>query len=79
MGINVISELKTKAGRSKDLIALLRKLQPSSLQRRRRRDLDRQDQDDPNYIISIQRWESRDACLAYFARRTQEGVGRANR
>jgi hypothetical protein len=32
MGIGIMTELKTKAGRSEDLIALLRKLLPSSLQ-----------------------------------------------
>jgi hypothetical protein len=32
MGINITNELKTKAGRSEDLIALLRELLPSSLE-----------------------------------------------
>jgi quinol monooxygenase YgiN len=75
MGINIINELKTKAGRSEDLIALLRELLPSSLQHGSAEEISiRQDQDDPNYIISVQRWESRDAYLAYFAYRTEDGV-----
>jgi quinol monooxygenase YgiN len=75
MSINIIAELKTKDGRSEDLIALLRKLLPSSLQHGGAEEISiRQDQDDPNYIISVQRWESRDAYLAYFAWRTEEGV-----
>ncbi|KAA0999156.1 hypothetical protein FVF58_42220 [Paraburkholderia panacisoli] len=75
MSINIITEFKTKDGRSEDLIALLRKLLPSSLQHGGAEEISiRQDQDDPNYIISVQRWESRDAYLAYFAWRTEEGV-----
>jgi quinol monooxygenase YgiN len=75
MGINIINELKTKAGRSEDLIALLRELLPSSLEHGGAEEISiRQDQDDPTYIISVQRWESREAYLAYFAWRTEHGV-----
>jgi len=75
MGINIINELKTKAGRSEDLIALLRELLPSRLEHGGAEEISiRQDQDDPTYIISVQRWESREAYLAYFAWRTEHGV-----
>jgi hypothetical protein len=55
MGIKIITELKTKAGRSEYLIALLRELLPSSLQHGGAEEISiRQNQDDPNYIISVQ-------------------------
>ena len=75
MSINIIAEHKTKAGRSEDLIALIRTLLPESLQHGGTEEISiRQDQDNPNYIISVQRWKSRDAYLSYFAWRTNEGV-----
>ena len=75
MGINIITEFKTEPGRAEALIALLRELLPSSLEHGGAEEISiRQDQDDPNYIISAQRWQSRDVYLAYFAWRTDEGV-----
>jgi quinol monooxygenase YgiN len=75
MGINITNELKTKAGRSEDLIALLRQYLPSSLAHGGAEEISiRQDQDDPNYIVSVQRWESREAYLAYCAWRAEQGL-----
>lgn len=72
MGINIINELRTKPGRSEELIALIRGALPSSLQHGGAEEISiRQDQDDSNYIISVQRWESREASWSQAALRTR--------
>jgi hypothetical protein len=66
VGINILTEFKTKDGRSQNLIALLRKLLPESLQHGGAEEISiRQSQDDPNDIVSAQRWESREAYQSY--------------
>ena len=75
MGINIIAEHRTKDGRSEELIALYRVLLPESFAHGGAEEICiRQNQDDPNDIISVQRWESREAYVAYFAWRTDKGV-----
>ncbi|MGH9971940.1 MAG: putative quinol monooxygenase [Pyrinomonadaceae bacterium] len=75
MGINILTEFKTKDNRSEDLIALLRKLLPESMQHGGAEKVSiRQNQDDPNDIVSAQRWETREAYVSYFAWRTQGGI-----
>jgi len=66
MGINILSEFKTKSGRSEDLKALLRELLPQSLEHGGAEEICvRLNQDDPNDIVSAQRSASRDVCLSY--------------
>lgn len=75
MSINIITEFKTKEGRAGDLIAMLKKLLPESLGHSGAEEICiRQNQDDPNDIISAQRWASRDAYLAYRSWRAESGV-----
>lgn len=75
MGINIITEFKAKEGQEGDLIELLRKLLPESLQHGGAEEISiRQNQDDPSDIISAQRWESRDTYVSYFQWRTDDGV-----
>ena len=66
MGINILTEHKTKDGHSDELIALLRTLLPQSLKHGGAEEISiRQNQDDPNDIVSAQRWESRGLCLLF--------------
>jgi quinol monooxygenase YgiN len=75
MSINIITEFKTKEGRADDLIALLRELLPQSLEHGGAEEICiRQNQDDPNDIISAQRWTSREVYLSYRRWRAQTGV-----
>jgi quinol monooxygenase YgiN len=75
MSINIITQFKTKEGRSNDLIALLRQLLPVSLQHGGAEEISiRQNQDDANDVISAQRWESRQAYVSYVEWRTQGGI-----
>jgi quinol monooxygenase YgiN len=75
MGINIIAQFKTKDGRSNDLIDLLRELLPESLEHGGAEEICiRQNQDNPNDIISAQRWVSREAYESYFSWRTEGGV-----
>jgi hypothetical protein len=75
MSINIITEFKTKEGRADDLIALLRELLPSSWEHGGAEEICiRQNQDDPNDIISAQRWTSRQVYLDYRGWRADNGV-----
>ena len=75
MSINIITEFKTKDGRADDLIAYLRKLLPESLDHGGAEEICiRQNQDDPNDIISAQRWTSREVYLSYRSWRAETGV-----
>jgi quinol monooxygenase YgiN len=75
MSIQIITQFRTKDGCSKDLIALISRVLPESL------DHDgcveiciRQNQDEPNDIISVQQWASRHHYESYRAWRKQHGV-----
>jgi quinol monooxygenase YgiN len=75
MSINIITQFKTKAGRAKDLIGLISTVLPESL------DHDgcvevciRQNQDEPNDIISVQKWQSRRHYESYRDWRAKQGV-----
>jgi quinol monooxygenase YgiN len=75
MSINILTEFKTKDNRSEDLLALIKKRLPESLGHGGAEKISiRQNQDDPNDIVSAQRWESRQAYLSYFEWRTDSGV-----
>jgi quinol monooxygenase YgiN len=75
MSINIITEFKAKDGRADDLIALLMKLLPESLEHGGAEEICiRQNQDDPNDIISAQRWASREVYLSYRSWRSETGV-----
>ena len=75
MGIHIITEFTVKPGLSDSLIALLRQLLPESLAHGGAEEINiRQNQDDPNDIISAQRWASRQAYVDYFEWRTDGGV-----
>lgn len=75
MSINIITQFKTKPGRANDLIALIRRLLPESLQQPGCEEVSiRQNQDEPNDIISAQRWASRRDYEKYMAWRTKNGV-----
>lgn len=74
MAINILTEFKTKPGRSEDLKALLRELLPQSLEHGGAEEICiRQNQDDPNDIVSAQRWASREVYLNY--RGWRSGIG----
>jgi quinol monooxygenase YgiN len=75
MSVNIITQFKSKPGRSSDLIALIRKLLPQSLEQPGCEEVAiRQNQDEPDDIISAQRWASRRHYENYTARRTKNGV-----
>jgi quinol monooxygenase YgiN len=75
MSISIITQFKTKPGRADDLIALIRKLLPESLQQAGCEEVAiRQNQDEPDDIISAQKWASRRHYEDYMAWRTQNGV-----
>jgi quinol monooxygenase YgiN len=66
MGINILTEFKARPGRSEDLKTLLRELLPQSLEHGGAEEICiRQNQDDPNDIVSAQRWASREVYLNY--------------
>ena len=75
MGINILTEFKTKPDRSEDLKTLLRELLPQSLEHGGAEEICiRQNQDDPNDIVSAQRWASREAYLHYREWRSDGGT-----
>jgi quinol monooxygenase YgiN len=75
MSINIITQFKTKPGKSSDLIALIRTLLPESLEQPGCEEVAiRQNQDAPDDIISAQRWTSRRHYEDYMAWRTANGV-----
>jgi quinol monooxygenase YgiN len=75
MGINIITQFRTKPGRSKDLIALISRVLPESLGHDGCVEVCiRQNQDDPDDIISVQQWASRHHYEAYRAWRKKNGV-----
>jgi quinol monooxygenase YgiN len=75
MGINILTEFKTKPGRSEDLEALLQELVPQSLEHGGAEEICiRQNQDDPNDIVSAQRWASRQVYLDYRGWRSDSGT-----
>src|SRR5271167_2081003 len=75
MSTNIITEFKTKDGCADDLIALLMKLLPESLEHGGAEEICiRQSQDDPTDIISAQRWASREVYLAYRGWRSDGGT-----
>jgi quinol monooxygenase YgiN len=77
MGINILTEFKTRDGRADDLISLLRELLPQSLEHGGAEEISiRQNQDDPNDIISAQRWTSREVYLSYRRWRADTGITR---
>ena len=75
MSINIITQFKTKPGRSADLIALISEWLPESLEQPGCEEVAiRQNQDDPDDIISAQKWASRQHYERYVAWRTEQGV-----
>ena len=75
MSINILTEFKTKPGRSDALKTLLRELMPQSLQHGGAEEICiRQNQDDPNDIVSAQRWASREIYLEYRKWRSDGGT-----
>jgi quinol monooxygenase YgiN len=75
MSINIITQFKSKPGRADDLIALIRKLLPESLLHAGCEEVAiRQNQDEPDDIISAQKWTSRRHYEEYMAWRTKNGV-----
>jgi quinol monooxygenase YgiN len=75
MSVNIITQFKTKPGRADDLIALIRKVLPESLQQPGCEEVAiRQNQDEPDDIISAQKWSSRRHYENYMAWRTKNGV-----
>jgi quinol monooxygenase YgiN len=75
MSINIITQFTTKPGRASELIALIRKLLPESLEQAGCEEVAiRQNQDEPNDIISAQRWTSRRHYEDYMASRSEHGV-----
>jgi quinol monooxygenase YgiN len=75
MSISIITQFKTKPNRSKDLIALIRRVLPESLKHEGCEEVCiRQNQDEPNDVISAQRWASRRHYESYVAWRTKNGV-----
>ena len=75
MSINIITQFKTKPGRASDLLALISKLLPESLQQPGCEEVAiRQNQDEPDDIISAQKWASRHHYESYMAWRTKNGV-----
>jgi quinol monooxygenase YgiN len=74
MSVNIITQFKTKPGRAGDLIALIRQMLPDSLLQPGCEEVSiRQNQDEPDDIISAQRWASRHHYESYMARRTKNG------
>jgi quinol monooxygenase YgiN len=75
MSVNIITQFKTKPGRASDLIALISKLLPESLQQPGCEEVAiRQNQDEPDDVISAQKWTSRHHYESYMAWRTKNGV-----
>ena len=75
MSINILTEFKTKPGRAVDLTTLLRELMPQSLAHGGAEEICiRQNQDDPNDIVSVQRWASREVYLNYRKWRSDGGT-----
>jgi len=75
MSVNIITQFKTKPGRANDLIALIRKWLPESLKQPGCEEVSiRQNQDEPDDIISAQKWTSRRHYENYMAWRTHNGV-----
>jgi quinol monooxygenase YgiN len=75
MSIQIITQFRTKHGRSKDLIALINRVLPESLDHDGCMNICiRQNQDEPNDIISVQEWASRHHYEAYRAWRKQHGI-----
>jgi quinol monooxygenase YgiN len=75
MSINIITQFHTVSGREQELIALIRKVLPESLEHDGCEDVSiRQNQDDPTDIISVQKWTSRQHYQSYVAWRTKNGV-----
>jgi quinol monooxygenase YgiN len=75
MSVSIITQFKAKPGRAPDLIALIRKMLPESLMRAGCEEVAiRQNQDEPDDIISAQKWASRRHYEEYMAWRTKNGV-----
>ena len=75
MSINIITQFNTKPGRAQDLIALISKLLPESLEHAGCEEVAiRQNQDVPDDVISAQRWTTRRHYEEYVAWRTKNGV-----
>jgi quinol monooxygenase YgiN len=75
MSVNIITQFKTKPGRSNDLISLIRQWLPESLEQPGCEEVAvRQNQDEPDDVISAQRWTSRHHYESYMAWRAEHGV-----
>jgi quinol monooxygenase YgiN len=75
MSISIITQFKAKPGRADDLIALIRKLLPESPERAGCEEVAiRQNQDEPDDIVSAQKWASRRHYEEYMAWRSNNGV-----
>ena len=74
-GINILTEFKTQPDRLEDLKALLQELLPQSLEHGGAEEICiRQNQDDPNDVVSAQRWTSREVYLSYRKWRSDGGT-----
>jgi len=75
MSIAIITQFKTKDGRAEELVALIERLIDESSTRPGFESVSVQrNQDDPNDVISNQRWTSRRHYEEYFAWRSKNGV-----
>jgi quinol monooxygenase YgiN len=75
MSIHIITQFRTKDGCSEGLIDLIAKVLPDSLDHEGCVEVSiRQNQDDPNDIISVQQWASRAHYESYRAWRQANGV-----
>jgi quinol monooxygenase YgiN len=75
MSIQIITQFRTKEGRSGDLVTLISRVLPESLDHDGCVEISiRQNQDDPNDVISVQQWASRQHYESYRAWRKQHGV-----
>jgi quinol monooxygenase YgiN len=75
MSINIITQFHTVRGRDQELISLIRKVLPESLEHDGCEEVCiRQNQDDATDVISVQKWTSRQHYKSYVDWRTKNGV-----
>ena len=75
MSVHVTTQLKTRAGRTDQIVAALSEALPHSLQHEGCEAIHlRQDQDDPTNIVSFTQWATRKNYEDYLAWRTETGM-----